>query len=205
MSLSNTIDANPSLYHYSVVERTDQYFTVQFSGDIDSNNYYLEWILIAHEKQDVTPLMENWTQVTIPLHPFEVNDSYGLSLTLLNTIDATSSIIPFIVTDKSIDGFTVKFDSPIDSPNYELMWSRPLGASLHAEEYQYYQSGGFENFDGVPVFDGTAYVYVEGTEGRFDCTHGFDLVQIEIVDDISFLLQENSDFLLYEDSTRIRL
>jgi len=205
LSLFNEVDANPSLYNYSVIERTTTSFTVQFSGDIDSVNYYLEWIILADEKQNVYPLSYGIQVTTIPLNPFEVNDSYGLSLTLFNEIDATSSIIPFIVTDKSIDAFTITFDSPIDSPNYQLMWSRPLGASLYAEEYEYYQSGGFENFDGVPAFDGTAYVYVEGTEGKFDCTHGFDLVQIEIIDDISFLLQENVDFLLQEDGDRIKL
>ena len=65
--------------------------------------------------------MEGWTSVTIPLSPFEVNDGYGLSITMLNTVDTTSSIIPFIVTDKAINGFTVTFDSPIDSPNYHRL------------------------------------------------------------------------------------
>jgi len=205
LSLFNDTDSNPSLYNYSVIERTPTSFTVQFSGDIDSPNYYLEWIIISHDKQDVIPVSPGSTSFTVPLQPNEVNDSYGLSVTLLNTLDATSSIIPFIITDKSINGFTVTFDSPIDSPNYELMWSRPIGTSLVPDEYKYYQSGGFANFDGVPAWDGTAYTYVEGTEGRFDCTHGFDLVQIEIEDSIEFLLQENGDYLLQQDDSRIYL
>ncbi len=205
LSLSNVVDSTASLYNYTVVERTTTSFTVQFSGNIDSPNYFLEWIIIAHDKQDVLPLMLGWTSVTVPLNPHEVNDSYGLSITLSNTVDATSSIIPFIVTDKSVDGFTVTFDSPIDSPNYELLWSRPIGASLIPEEYKYFQSGSFVNFDGVPAFDGTAYVYVEGTSGSFDCTHGFDLVHVDIEDSTSYLLQENADYLLQEDGSRIYL
>ena len=205
ISLSNTVDVNPSFYNYSIVERTNSYFTVQFSDDMDSPNYYLEWILICHDKQDVEPLMQGWTSTVIPLHPYEVNDNYGLSICMLNTVDATSSIIPFIVTEKTINGFRVEFDSPIDSPNYSLMWSRPIGSSRHAEEYNYYQSGSFENFDGIPAFDGTAWVYVEGTEGHFDCTHGFDLVQIEIDDITDYLLQENGDYLLQESGSRILL
>jgi len=212
LSLENTVDANPSFYFYSIVERTSTHFTVKFSGDIDSNNYYLNWILISHAQQGVEPLMPGWTEVFVafPGSQFEVNDSYGVSLTLLNTVDSTSSIIPFVVVDKAIDGFRVKFDSPIDSPNYALMWSQPLDATLIAEEYKYYQSGGFENFDGVPALDGTSYVYVEGTQGIFDCTHGFDLVQIEIIDDLAFLQQEsadpfNLDYILQEDGFRIRL
>ena len=207
LALSNTVDSNPSFYTYSVIERTSTYFTVQFSGAMDSANYYLEWIIITHNTQGVTPLSQGWTSTTIPLYPYEVNDSYGLSLTLLNTIDATSSIIPFIVTDKAINGFTITFDSPMDSPNYELMWSRPLGSSLQAEDYNYRQTGGFVNFDGVPgAVDSTAYIYVEGTEGRFDCTHGFDLLEIEIEDvPVEFIAQENGDLLLQEDVSRILL
>ena len=205
ISLSNYTDVDPSFYHYSVVERTTTYFTVEFSGDIDSANYFLEWIIVSHDKQDVMNLMPGWTSIVIPMQPYEVNDNYGLSIALLNTTDATSSIIPFIVTDKNINDFTVTFDSPIDSPNYSLMWSRPIGSSRLAEEYNYYQSASFMNFDGVPAFDGTSWVYVEGTEGHFDCTHGFELVQIEIEDTIEHLLQENGDYLLQENGSRILL
>ena len=88
----------------------------------------------------------------------------------------------------------------------------------------YYQSGGFENFDGVPSWDGTTfvqnrvwngssydfidtttplYMFVEDTEGKFDCTHGFDLVQIEIASDLQYILQENGDYLLQENGDRI--
>ncbi len=205
LSLYNNVDAIPSFYTYSVIERTPSYFTVQFSGEMDSSNYYLEWIIISHEKQGVQPLSEGITSTTIPLSPYEVNDGYGLSLALLNTTDSTSFIIPFIVTDKSINGFTVTFESPMDSPNYQLMWSRPIGSSLYADEYDYYQSGGFVNFDGVPAFDSTAYIYVEGTQGRFDCTNGFDVVTIGIEDVAPKLLTQDGDLLLQEDTARIIL
>ncbi len=207
LSLSNIVDANPSLYKYSVIERTTSYFTVQFSGNMDSSNYYLEWIVITHDKQDVISLNESVTSVEVPLIPHEVNKSYGLSITLLNITDATSSIIPFIITSKEVDSFIVTFDYPIDSPNYQLMWSRPLGASIYVNEFQYYQSGTFINFDGVPVYDAdsTAYIYVEGTQGTFDCPNGFDLVHIEIEDMYLELLQENYGNILLEDGSRILL
>jgi hypothetical protein len=60
----------------------------------------------------------------------------------------------------------------------------PTGDYL-AEPTNYYQSGGFSAFDGG---------------GTFDCTHGFDLVNIEVVDLIgNFILQENGDKLLQEN------
>jgi len=54
----------------------------------------------------------------------------------------------------------------------------------------YYQSGGFRDFD---------------SEGSFDCTHGFDLVQITVDDVVGFLLQETGDNLLLESGGRIVL
>jgi hypothetical protein len=54
----------------------------------------------------------------------------------------------------------------------------------------YYQSGGFADFD---------------SEGSFDCTHGFDLVNIEVIPTPSYLLQENGSKLLQEDGSRIYL
>jgi hypothetical protein len=206
LSLFNDTDANPSFYRYSVIERTASYFTVQFSGAMDSPNYYLDWIIISHDNQDIEHLGDGWASVTVAMFPYEVNDNYGVSLTLLNTIDSTSLIIPFIVTDKRIDGFTVTFDIPTDSPNYKLMWSRPLGASFNTNEYNYYQTGGFVNFDGVPaLIDSTAYIYVEGTEGRFDCTHGFDIVDVVIEDTVGHIELQDDTLMLEEDADHMLL
>lgn len=44
--LNNTTDGSPSIYPMIVTNRTATGFTVLFSGDIDSNNYYLEWIAV---------------------------------------------------------------------------------------------------------------------------------------------------------------
>jgi hypothetical protein len=42
-SISNVIDVYPSIYPYIVSSKTINGFTVDFSGNIDSNNYVLEW------------------------------------------------------------------------------------------------------------------------------------------------------------------
>lgn len=205
VSISNTVDTDPTCYHYTVVERTSTYFKVLFSDNIDSNNYYLEWIVISHEKQDVTSLSLGIDSITIPLSPTEVTDNYGLSLELLNEVDSTSVIIPFIVTDKNINQFTVSFEQPINSLNYQLMWSRPLNSSEDINSYNYYQTSGFMNFDGVPLNDSTGVVYVEGTQGTFDCIHNQEIVDIEIQDIQDYLVQEDSGRLLLEDGFEILL
>jgi len=57
--------------------------------------------------------------------------------------------------------------------------------------FSYFQSGGFADFD-----DG----------GMFDCTHGFDLVQITIEEGLEgFLLTEDGGYLLQENGGRIYL
>jgi hypothetical protein len=51
----------------------------------------------------------------------------------------------------------------------------------------YYQSGGFADFD---------------SEGAFDCTHGFDLVNIEVQQfNVRYLVQEDGGNIVLEDST----
>jgi hypothetical protein len=47
--MNNTTDANPSIYPLIITNRTTTGFTALFSGDIDSNNYYLEWIAVADD------------------------------------------------------------------------------------------------------------------------------------------------------------
>jgi len=126
---------------------------------------------------------------------------YGNDMTAISEVIVTSEII----------------ETPVDSTSLII-------DSTAVPFSQYYQSGGFENFDGVLAWDGTsyvqerqwdgtAYVYVntgvplyiavEDTQGRFDCTHGFDLVQIEVIYQLSYLLQENGDYLLQENGDRI--
>lgn len=44
-NLVNEIDPQPSIYGHIIKEKTLTGFTVLFSGSIDSNNYYFDWIL----------------------------------------------------------------------------------------------------------------------------------------------------------------
>jgi len=42
--LSNTVDADPCIYPMIVSAKSNTGFSVILSGEIDSNNYYIEWI-----------------------------------------------------------------------------------------------------------------------------------------------------------------
>lgn len=46
-NLTNETDVDPSLYPAIVSSKTVSGFTVQFSGDMDSDNYVLEWVAMG--------------------------------------------------------------------------------------------------------------------------------------------------------------
>ncbi len=45
--LSNTVDDPIDLYSIITSSKTTDGFTVSFSGDVESNNYYLEWLVVS--------------------------------------------------------------------------------------------------------------------------------------------------------------
>lgn len=47
LSLVNIDDEDPSFYMYNIVEKESTSFTIEFSGDIDSPNFKLDWSVIA--------------------------------------------------------------------------------------------------------------------------------------------------------------
>jgi len=49
LMMRNAIDASPSIYPMIVTATTASGFSVLFSGDIDSANYYLEYIAVNDE------------------------------------------------------------------------------------------------------------------------------------------------------------
>ncbi|MGD2072860.1 MAG: hypothetical protein PVG65_05170 [Candidatus Thorarchaeota archaeon] len=72
-----------------------------------------------------------------------------------------------------------------------LEYNEQLSLDSTAEfDFTLYQSGGFQIFD---------------TDANFDCTHGFDLVQITVEAALASLLQENGAYLLQENGNRILL
>jgi len=46
VTMENTADSPPSIYSYIISARTSSSFTVDFSGKMDSSNYYLDWNII---------------------------------------------------------------------------------------------------------------------------------------------------------------
>jgi len=104
-----------------------------------------------------------------------------------------TSLYSHLITSKTIDSITVELSGATDSTSYSLLWFSPKLEFEVKEVFSmdYWQSGGFRDFD---------------EEGTFDCTHGFDLVFITVEEALlSYLLLENNDHLLQENGSGILL
>jgi len=207
ITVENLDDTSVSIFLYTITNKTVNGFTVKFSDVMPTGNYRIAWSSYPRSinklpppfpEQEIIcrsgfePLSYGSDSVTVSLAPnYEINDNYNIVLSLMNTDGTAISHYGYIVTAKDITGFTVKFSSPIDSTNYVLSWAMPVSSSIWFKDGTWIrQTGQFRDFD---------------VEGTFDCTHGFDQVDIGIFDDFSFLLQENGDYLLQESGDRILL
>jgi hypothetical protein len=189
-SMVNTVDANPSIFRYSVIEKYTTGFKVQFSAPIDSDNYSFEWIAYDSTASGITDIANGSNYQTVNLPIAQPNNDYAVIVDITNTVDGTSSsIYSYIVKNKTSTSFDVVFSSPIDSPNYKLNWY-VISQTLEFNSYEFYQSGEFRDFD---------------TEGTFDCTFGFDLVKVQLLPAGFFILKEDGGYLLQENGGRLLL
>ena len=187
--LRNEIDLEPSIYSYNVIEKTSDYFTVKFSGLIDSSNYVLEWLVCEGAVEGIYDIPSGVSQIIVPLPSSVYHSDYPLLITMCSD-STSSSIYSLVVLEKNQTYFIVQFSDDIDNlGNYYISWIIPYNIRQYST-YDYYQTGGFRDFD---------------EEGTFDCTHGFDMIDITVETVINFMLQENSDYLLLENEERILL
>jgi len=190
-SMVNETDEHASIYKYAVVSKDSYGFNLQFSGFIDSTNYSLDWSVVTDSTAQGIWGMENIPEgddkYIVHLSEPQHDSNYSLGLSLVNLQDATVSIYLYSITKKDLDEFEVSFSGPMDSTNYYLSWT------IEQEGvYEYRQESGFRNFDSA---------------GRFDCTTGFDLVEIraEYVVETGAILQENDYLVLQENSGKLLL
>lgn len=186
-TVRNIVDSNPSIYGFTIADKTTTSFRVILSGDIDSSNYMFDYFVCSGDMHDNTTFPVGHRDVTITLPQPLLHDTYPLT-TVVETNDP--SIYTWSVIQKTSTGFTVRLSGYTDSTGYNLSWIIPDSSYPGIETIDYYQSGGFRDFD---------------EDGVFDCTFGFDLVQITIEDAIKYILQESGYYLLLEDGARIIL
>jgi len=188
-SISNQVDAIPSIYNFIITERDDDGFTINLSDLVDSTNYSLDWNVFDSTSfipNGLINIPENVDSLIVDIEDQE-DDRYSLAISIINTVDTSASIYLYLVTQKNTNNFQIRFSDFIDSTNYYISWAITYRTE---EEFLHRQESGFRLFD---------------TMGRFDCTHGFDMVEISIepVLQIGVILQENEGWLLQEDAVDI--
>lgn len=187
--LKNVVDSNPSIYSWVIVNQTTTSFTIKFSGIIDSNNYELEWSICEGLYKDNHILPAGISQITIPL-PESIVSAYPLLISLLADTSNASIYTPLII-DKTETHIKIQFSGIIDSEaNYSLSWIIPSTSTALYDWFRYYQTSGFRDFD---------------SDATFDCTHGFDFVDITVEDVSNYLLQETGFKLFQENGSGILL
>lgn len=184
-SISNIVDANPSIYGFTISDRTPTSFVINFSGVIDSANYKFEYFVCEGDLSGLTSITPGSQTVDCSFPSSMFYPAYPV-VALVETDDP--NVYSWTVTEKRRDGFTIEFSAPVDGTNCNVSWVLPSTDVPNFTEFEYYQSGGFRDFD---------------EDGSFDCTHGFDLMQITIEDAIVYLLQENGFSLLQENDAHI--
>jgi len=186
--MSNVIDLTPDIYGYTISDKTSSSFKVNFSGPVTSSNYKFEFFICPGDISGNVPIALGSTTVSYTFAVPLTHNQYPLT-TVLDAGD-TTNVYAWTVIEKTEVGFTVELSGPALSTNYTMSWIVPNQTTPGIVNFEYYQSGGFRDFD---------------SEGTFDCTHGFDLVQITVEDVIAYLLQETGYYLLQENGYRIIL
>lgn len=161
LDLENQLDAISSEYALTVIDKTTSGFTVNYSGDIDSSNYYLNWFatlsgvstdslatqsdletckqeilgLMGQNKSGTTQLSLGDSSTNITFDSEFTSPNYALLLNLQNDIDFPSSEYALTITNKTTSGFSVNYSGDIDSDNYKLNWLATLSGSFGGGDY----------------------------------------------------------------------
>jgi hypothetical protein len=189
VSLVNTVDTSPAIYSHSVTRKSINEFEVDLSGPMDSTNYHLEWIICEGLQYGNEDIAQGLSEVTVYLNSPLTHTHYPVLINL--STDSTSEfIISGIVKKRYEDRFVVLLSASVPTDNYQISWLIPDEDVPPVYSFDYYQTGGFRDFD---------------EEGRFDCTYNFDYFTIRVEEISGYLLQENGKYLLQENGKRIIL
>ena len=84
------------------------------------NGYsYNDFLLNNAVIEDIPDGVDNHT---FNFYESKPNTNYSLSLEMCNLIDSTPSLYTWIITNKTVDNFSIKFSGIIDSSNYKMTY-----------------------------------------------------------------------------------
>jgi len=123
-NIFNEVDFIPSIIPYVIKEKDPTGFIVEFADTFDTDNYFLTFDVADQTNSfgiETIPNGANELNIVFPTP--RLNPYYSLTLVIENLVDATSTFFLYTITDKTVNGFTVKFSGNFVSPNYTLAWT----------------------------------------------------------------------------------
>ena len=192
-NLANYTDSPSAVNTYQTMITSYNYlsgdFEVSFSDAVNTGNYMLEWEVLDEADSGIETIAAGAEGATIEFTTVQDNKYYAVFVDLINVTDSTAQFLSYIVTEKTRTGFYVKFSSPTPTANYSISWAI-VPQEVEFDNYTYFQSGEFRPFD---------------ENAKYDCTHGFDRIEIEFATIGYFLLTEGGGYLEQENNSRIKL
>ena len=122
-AINNTIDPNPSNFNGVVTNKTKFGFTYITNDLIDTNNYKIDWLISREYKFSNSIQLKNGVgEIKIIFNKSKIDTNYSISVSMINTRDPHPSIYPTIISNKTVDGFTLKLSGITDTVNYSVDW-----------------------------------------------------------------------------------
>ena len=113
------------------------------------------------------------TSITVTFATPRSDTAYGLVCQLVNTTDSNPAFQPLTITAKTINGFTVSWNSPLETSNYALDWIVGPGVSESVGEF-IVSSGATSATISFPIaFSTTSYVVVTNMSDYSDSNPQF--------------------------------
>jgi len=109
---------------------------------------------------DEMALTSGSTSVTVTFATPRSDTSYGVVCQLVNLVDGSPEFQPLTITAKTIDGFTVSWNSPLPNNNYALDWIVGPGVAEQIGEFLVSSSATSATISPPIAFTSTNYVVV---------------------------------------------
>jgi methionine-rich copper-binding protein CopC len=90
---------------------------------MDTTGYVVsEFLTEIHDLPQQVAIANGASSVSVLYDVVHTSPNYSLVLNIYNETDSVPSIIPYVITARDVNGFTVDFSDSFDSGNYYLAW-----------------------------------------------------------------------------------
>lgn len=123
IQIVNVLDANPQFLFPIVTQKTNLGFTAVWNAPVDSANYKLAYQIPAIQLQIGEFALANAVDSATVLLPIPLdNTNYSVIAELIDLTDLSPITQTVVITNKTNNDFTAKWNAPVDSGNYRLAY-----------------------------------------------------------------------------------